>query len=561
MKLAAKLTLAFGAVTLLPLVPLTLLARELIANRYREELVRSLDGSKRETERSYDTAAREMERTAARLARGDDDLVRELTRAFTFAQNGALSDDQRAELSDIAAQSARTRALDVLLAVAADGTVLAAPGDPGREGKVEAALVQRLRDAGPHARVVEERPHFVHADPGRLAIEAVRELALPTVPRRSVWLLAGVWLDEAVPELTGPVIERHVRPSAAAPPGALVAHVELDAGGAERPIPVELWAFDRTLHAVLADLNVGAAALALGGVVLALIVGAMVARRISTRLTTLAEAFDMVARGRRELSVPDQGGDEVASLSRHFNEMVTALSDAEQTAVRAERVAAWREMAQHLAHELKNPLTPIQMSVETLIRARQRPDRAAFENLFEESAKVILDEVTRLKHIVGEFSRFARLPTPTFAPVDLRELCEAAAKLYESATPIERQLEPDLPPARADRDQLQQVLVNLLENAREAVTGLNAPRIVVRTQRMGDRVVLEVLDNGPGIADSIRARLFQPYATGKPGGTGLGLALVLRIVSEHGGRVTAQEGLGGEHGPGACFRVELPVAS
>ncbi len=370
MKLAAKLTLAFGAVTLLPLVPLTLLARELIANRYREELVRSLDAGKRETERSYDTAAREMERTAARLARGDDDLVRELTRAFTFAQNGALSDDQRAELSDIAAQSARTRALDVLLAVAADGTVLAAPGDPEREGKVEAALVQRLRDAGPHARVVEERPHFVHADPGRLAIEAVRELALPTVPRRSVWLLAGVWLDEAVPELTGPVIERHVRPCGGAPAGALVAHVELDAGGAEPPIPVELWAFDRTLHATLAELNVGAAALALGGVVLALIVGAMVARRISTRLTTLAEAFDMVARGRRERRVPDQGGDEVASLSRHFNEMVTALSEAEQTAVRAERVAAWREMAQHLAHELKNPLTPIQMSVETLIRAR-----------------------------------------------------------------------------------------------------------------------------------------------------------------------------------------------
>ncbi len=103
--------------------------------------------------------------------------------------------------------------------------------------------------------------------------------------------------------------------------------------------------------------------------------------------------------------------------------------------------------------------------------------------------------------------------------------------------------------------------MNLLENAREAVAGLNAPRVVVRTLRNGDRVVLEVVDNGPGIADTIRARLFQPYATGKPGGTGLGLALVQRIVSEHGGRVTAQEGLGGEHGTGACFRVELPVAT
>jgi nitrogen fixation/metabolism regulation signal transduction histidine kinase len=369
-----------------------------------------------------------------------------------------------------------------------------------------------------------------------------------------------VWLDDAVPELSGPVIERHVRGSATPPHGALVAHVELDAGGTEKPIPVEIWAIDRTLHAALADLSMGAAALALGGLVLALFAGWMVARRIGARLGTLADSFDRVARGRRDVEVPAAGGDEVAELARHFGEMVGALSEAEQHAARAERVAAWREMAQHLAHELKNPLTPIQMSVETLVRARAKPDRAAFERLFEESAKVILDEVTRLKHIVAEFSRFARLPAPQLAAVDLRELCEAAATLYEGATPIERDLEAGLPKARADRDQLQQVLVNLLENAREAVAGQATPRVILRAKRSADRLIIEVVDNGPGIAESVRDRLFQPYATSKAGGTGLGLALVQRIVSEHGGRVSAHEGIAGERGPGACFRVELQVA-
>ena len=137
MRLAAKLTLAFGAVTLLPLVPLTLLARQVIANRYREELHRTLEESVRQTERAYDEVARETERTAARLARSDDDLARELLRACTFAPGGVLSEEQHAALSDAASEAARARSLDVLLAVAADGTVLCAPGDPGREGAVE----------------------------------------------------------------------------------------------------------------------------------------------------------------------------------------------------------------------------------------------------------------------------------------------------------------------------------------------------------------------------------------------------------------------------------------
>ncbi len=555
MRLGSKLTIAFGAVTLLPLAPLTLVAREVIANRYREELHRSLDAAVTETEHTFEQTARGVERSAARLTRADDPFATVVARTLlTRDASGALPADARAALSDDTAREARTRGLDLLVIVGPDGVVLVSPSDPAREGTPDPELLQRVRASGPRARVVEERPRFVRQGPGRLAVEVARPLG-PDGAQPALWLVAGVWLDDALPERAGDIVERHLRPSAAAPEGALVRRIELDAG-AQTAIPVELWAIDRGLRAALADLNIAAAVLAAGGVVLALLVGAFIAGRITARLTRLAEAADAIAKGQRDLALPIVGSDEVATLTGRFNEMAGALAGAEESAIRAERVAAWREMAQHLAHELKNPLTPIQMSIETLQRTRARPDRAAdFDRLFDESAKVILDEVGRLKSIVGEFSRFARLPAPTFAAVDVRELCDAAARLYDGALPIERDLGEC--GARADRDQLQQVLVNLLENAREAVAGVAQRRVLVRCYTRAGRVFFEVHDNGSGIADAVRARLFQPYVTGKPGGTGLGLALVQRIVTEHGGRVSAEEGLPTTTGHGACFRVEL----
>jgi two-component system, NtrC family, nitrogen regulation sensor histidine kinase NtrY len=553
---------AFGAVTLLPLVPLTLVAREVIANRYRQELRRGLDEAVVETERAYDAVARDVERTAARMGRRDDPFARTLARMLVTREPGeVLPEEARGVLSDEAARELKARGLDVLVVVSGDGTILAAPGDPGREGTREPALLAHLRGVAGRAHVVEERPRFVRQGPGRLAVEAGREVSLDGTPQRTVWVVAGVWLDDALPDRSGQAVDRRVRPKGAPPAGARTRRVELDAGPDRPPVALELWASDRTLRGALTDLSYAAAALALGGAVLALLAGGMVARRLGGHLGALAVGADAIARGRRDLVLPVRGSDEIAGLNQRFNEMVGALADAEQSAVRAERVAAWREMAQHLAHELKNPLTPIQMSIETLQRTRARPERAAdFDRLFEESARVILDEVTRLKHIVGEFSRFARLPAPQLGPVDVAEACQGAARLYEGATPIVRELPSDLPPVLADRDQLQQVLVNLLENAREAVAGSVEPRVVVRAQRVGDRVRIEVLDNGPGISAEVRDRLFQPYATGKPGGTGLGLALVQRIVVEHGGRVDTGAGLEGPNGPGAAFRVELPLA-
>ena len=538
MRLGTKLTVAFGAITLLPLAPLVFVGREVIGNRYRQELRQQVDEAARQTERDFEAGITMLERNAARLARPEDPFARVAELADT--------DEGRRVLADLAAQEVRSRGLDLLLVVDAANVIVAAPNDPASEG----TRAPVRAPASGRAQLVEEHPRFVRRGEGRLALEVSRSLGT-----RRARLVLGMWLDELLPEHLGPSLERVVRPSSAARPGTLVRTVELEGAAGDPLLPVEVRGIDRTLQGALADLTLAGLLLALGGVAVALVAGALVARRITRPLGDLAAGADAIARGERELALEVRGDDEVSSLTRRFNEMVTNLGAAEQGALRAERAAAWRQMAQHLAHELKNPLTPIQMSIETLQRTRARPDHAAdFDRLFDESAKVILDEVQRLKVIVGEFSRFARLPAPTLGAVDVNALCEAACRLYDGSITVERQLEPGLAAARADRDQLQQVLVNLLENAREVGT-----RVVVRTGHRAARVTLAVLDDGPGIADSVREHLFQPYATSKPGGTGLGLALVQRIVTEHGGEVEVVDGLPREGGHGAGFLVLLPT--
>jgi nitrogen fixation/metabolism regulation signal transduction histidine kinase len=239
---------------------------------------------------------------------------------------------------------------------------------------------------------------------------------------------------------------------------------------------------------------------------------------------------------------------------RAFDDMTRQLARSKADLVQTERVAAWREIARRIAHEIKNPLTPIQMSIETMRKTRGRG--AQFDEIFEEGTRTILDEVARLKRIVQEFSDFARMPRPNLAPCDLAEVARGALTLYQGgAAPVRAELPAEaLPPVLADREQLQQVVLNLLENARDAVTRKGAGEIVLRARRAGDAVELEVEDGGTGLTNEVREKLFVPYFTTKDTGTGLGLAIVQRIVTDHGGRVT----VGGAEGKGAIFTVSLP---
>jgi signal transduction histidine kinase len=280
---------------------------------------------------------------------------------------------------------------------------------------------------------------------------------------------------------------------------------------------------------------------------LAAIIGLLLGGRVTRSLVELQRAAERIGRGDLQVTIDRAGGSAGATFSA-FNRMAKDLRDTQERAKRAERVAAWRDIARRIAHEIKNPLTPIRMSIETMRRTKQRahPD---FDEIFEESTRTVLEEVERLERIVTEFSHFARLPRPRPVELDLRETIAQVVQLHSpggDATitdtsprlPIKMVLPDALPTVRADRDQVTQVLVNLVQNAIDASSSVRGDRghveiAVAATAAGGVRVT--VSDDGPGIPDEQRANVLEPYFTTKPKGTGLGLAIVDRIVSEHGG--------------------------
>jgi len=249
----------------------------------------------------------------------------------------------------------------------------------------------------------------------------------------------------------------------------------------------------------------------------------------------------------------------VGAVASAFNFMMEDLKTSKEKLVIAERIAAWQEIARRLAHEIKNPLTPIQMAMDTLRKSykKQHPD---FAEILEESTTTVLEEADRLKRIVAEFSDFARMPKPELGRVDLNDVIGSSLALYKETLPhIEAKLDPLLPELDGDKGQLNQVLLNLVENGRDALGDREGGRVIVTTRRSEaqDRLTFVVEDNGPGVPAELKDKVFAPYFTTKitKGGTGLGLAIVHRIISDHGGRITVSDTPGG----GARFTIELPL--
>nr|HEX4316951.1 ATP-binding protein [Kofleriaceae bacterium] len=324
---------------------------------------------------------------------------------------------------------------------------------------------------------------------------------------------------------------------------------------------IEIAVGDRNLQGVLEQTTLVSAVLALvafGGVVL---IGLLVARRTARDLEKLVEGSLAAARGDLDHRVPVRSQDEIGAVASAFNFMMEDLRTSKERLVIAERIAAWQEIARRLAHEIKNPLTPIQMAMDTL-RKSWRKQHPSFTEILEESTTTVLQEADRLKHIVTEFSDFARMPKPEFGRVDVNDLVRGSLSLYQGAVPVEAKLAESLPTIDADKNQLNQVLLNLVENARDAISQRVDPttgHIAVSTKlgEAADRVMLTVEDNGPGVPTELKDKVFAPYFTTKhsKGGTGLGLAIVHRIVSDHGGRITISDARGG----GARFTIEIPL--
>ena len=224
--------------------------------------------------------------------------------------------------------------------------------------------------------------------------------------------------------------------------------------------------------------------------------------------------------------------------------------------IRAQKVAAWREVARRLAHEIKNPLTPIQLSAERLRRHFSAASPHA-KALVDECTTTIVGEVESLKGLVDEFSQFARMPSPRTVPCDLPKLIAETLALYNglfSEIRIEQRPGPGIPLVRLDPEQIRRVIINLVDNAIEAMNRRGL--IVLETQLDGANSLVRVIvaDNGPGIPTADREKLFLPYYSTKRRGSGLGLAIVRRIIAEHGGTIEVSANVP----KGTRFTIELP---
>jgi nitrogen fixation/metabolism regulation signal transduction histidine kinase len=304
----------------------------------------------------------------------------------------------------------------------------------------------------------------------------------------------------------------------------------------------------RTLESLLRLL--GAAALV--GLLVAIGVALVFASRISRPVRALAHAAQRVARGDLAVRLPAGPSDEVGDLMASFNAMAVDLEGSRDRLVRGERQAAWAQIARRLAHEIKNPLTPIQLSIEDAERARARGDADSDEALAR-AARTIKAEVRTLRELVREFSEFAQSPEPRPEPVDLPEVLDHAIDLYvPSGVTVERDYARDAEQVHADRDLIARAFGNLVKNACEAMEGDGTLRI--ETRAWDDGVTIAVQDSGPGVPDGDREKIFTPYFTTKADGTGLGLALVRRVAEDHGGALTLEPSE-----RGARFVVRLPA--
>ena len=302
-----------------------------------------------------------------------------------------------------------------------------------------------------------------------------------------------------------------------------------------------------------------AALVALAAVIIGLLVSWWVSSRITRPVEELATAARKVGAGRWDTQIEVKGSDEIAELAAAFNEMTRTLAAQKEKLVQTERVAAWRELARRLAHELRNPLFPLQITVENLQRARMLAP-AQFQEVFNESTTTLKAELANLNSIVGRFSDFSKMPAPQFVRTSINDELRSAVKLFEPQFNIsgkphitnEYFLCESLPEIDADPELLHRAFQNLVLNALDAMPA--GGTLTLRTSDAPDTIHIEVSDTGKGLTPEECARLFTPYYTTKQLGTGLGLAIVQSVVSDHHGTISVTS----EESRGATFRIELP---
>jgi nitrogen fixation/metabolism regulation signal transduction histidine kinase len=291
------------------------------------------------------------------------------------------------------------------------------------------------------------------------------------------------------------------------------------------------------------------------GVILlvSLVLALVMAERLAAPIRRLVQGTQVVAGGDWSYRLRSGTRGEIGRLVDAFNTMVARLEAQRKRLIDMEKMAAWREIARRLAHEIKNPLLPIRLTIEEL-RDQYRGEDKKYEELLSESTRVVGDELSSLQKLVKEFSSFAKMPELSPRPGSLELLVRDVAKLYPRV-PVRIDSNPALEDFAFDPDQMRRVFVNLFDNSIAAIGEDEDGRIRIRLDRTNGDVRIEFTDNGPGIPVDRLPRIFEPYFTSKSEGTGLGLAMVKNIILLHGGSIDAKS----DQGQGTTFTITIPM--
>lgn len=538
MTLAQRLLLAIGSLTLVSAALLALGVRQAWRESEEERFNAAFTLATDRLGREITTSIEQLPGLIEPLCQHDPTV----DRALIGLKKRQIDPATRLALQEHVEELARAHGLDELTLLSGEGEILGSTDAArlgARDPDLARALAPRPREAWVRATPV----------PALMAQCLKRDARSPDVwlgfsaARHVEPLLASISDVAGVTLVLGEAAPRSDRLARGVPVPKLKG-LSISASQSRVPLTHALRSLDRVVLAL------GAATF-----MLALVVATLLSRSLARPMVELSEQARRVVAGDPQ-PVRASGGKELVEFAEAFNAAISDLTALRKRLAATERIAARREIARRVAHEIKNPLAPIRAAVETLRRLQARRD-PAFDEYFDEATRTVLEEVARINAIVTEFTRFQRLAPPAPAPVDVVETARKVVNLHAGADPrLSLHAEP-CAVINADADQLVQVLTNLVQNALDAI-GTDAERRVTVSLRQPDaaHVVVRVEDDGPGVPAEIREKLFEPYATTKPQGTGLGLAIVQRIAIEHGGEITYRDRPEG----GACFELRLPVS-
>ncbi len=552
MTLRNRLVLALMLAAVLPMAVLVGVPLVRAERRVRAEAESRLDLARRQAAFLVD---RERRAVVERLVRAAWELSRD-----ERAVSPLLVGPEDAAHAVVRASADRGR-FDVLEILREDGTVLAAshpePGGVRRSAYAElpdeTVAVVRLPAAGDDDQV-------------RVALGGRHRLV---VGSETLLLVAAVALgDELVRDvaaITGQpaaLVDGEGRPHAVAGNGdVLAARITGSVPLGNDGWRIEVAAPAGDVARLRRELLGAFAGIAPFALLSALVVGVFVAARIAQPITTLAERADDISIRHEAFARFDRASDEVERLRLSFDRMLESLARSEDRRVAAERIAAWQEVARRIAHEVKNPLSPIKLAALNIRRTREKAPHE-LDRAIEEETATILEEVESLRGLVDEFSQFARLPAAQPVPCDPRDIVRGAVGLFRAriaALGVRASVDLEQAPERivADPEQLGRVLKNVVANALDALEPVADRTLRVSVARADGGCVITVRDSGVGLGPEALRRIFEPYYTtrGERGGSGLGMAIAYRIVAEHGGTIEAQ----GTPGAGATITIRLPA--